>query len=143
MQLFLRIASNLWIIETISPRIEQALQLGLGIGAFGRDVEGLHFAQQALDPALELAIEFGPVHNQDHGRVVEARFLLQDEPGGRQQRKGLARALCMPNKPALPFAIATARYDGIDCPALMLPQHGFFRLAVLHIEENPVKRIQC
>ena len=47
-------------------------------------------AEQAFDPLLELALELGPVDDQNHGRVGEAGLVLKDLTSCGQQGEGLA-----------------------------------------------------
>ena len=118
--------------------IQQGLQIGLVVGPLDRNVLLLHLAQQALDPALQLAFQFGAVHHQDHRRMSEARLVLQDQPRGRQQGEGLAGTLGMPDQSACLGRIGAAVQDRVDGSLLMLTQHRLARLAILHVEKDPV-----
>ena len=118
--------------------VEKLLKLGLGVRSAHRDVLLLHFAEHALDPALQLPFELGPIDDEDHGGVLEALLLFEDQLRGREQRERLARALRVPDEAARLGRVGAARDDRVDGAPLMLPQDRFPRLAVLDVEQNPV-----
>lgn len=119
-------------------RIENFLQFGLGVGAPGRDILLLHFAEQALDPALQLPFKLGAIDDEDHRRVLKLILPFEDQLGGGEQREGLTGALRVPDEAARLLRVSAARNDCVDGPALMLAQNGLSRLAVFHIEQNPM-----
>ena len=124
--------------QTALVGLEQVLDLRLGVRPPDRDVLLLHLAEQLLDPALELPFELGAVDDEDDGRVLEALLVFEDQPRGGQQGEGLARALRVPDEPALLCRVLAARDDLVDGDTLVLAQHRFPRFAVLDVEQDPV-----
>jgi hypothetical protein len=70
--------------------------------------------------------------------VAEAHLVLQDQPGGGEQREGFPRPLRVPDEAALLRGIFAAVDDPVDGDALVLAEDGFPRLTVLHVEQDPV-----
>ena len=118
---------------------QQIAQVLDGPGPRDRDVLLLHLAEQPIHPAAQLPFEFRPVHDDDHRGFPEAFPRIgQDQPGGGQQREGLAGTLGVPDQAAFPVRVGAALDDPFRRLPLVLAQHGLPGLAVLDIEEDPV-----
>ena len=63
--------------------VEQLLQFGLAVSPLDGDVLLLHLAEQPLDPALELSLQFGAIDDENHGAVSESRLVFKDLAGQR------------------------------------------------------------
>ena len=135
------------LVELVDHREDEPPSVGLQVAAQvvdrvragDRDVPLLHLAEQPIHPSPQLPLEFPPVHDHDDGRLREAAFpVFQDQPGGGQQREGLAGALRVPDETAGLAGIGAAIDDPVGGAPLVLTEDGLPRFAVLHIEEDPV-----
>ena len=133
-------------LELVNHRKDQAAlagfkqipKFGFGTGPPDRDILLLHLAEQPLDPTLELSLKLGPVHDHHDRRRMKLFIALKDQSRGREQRKGLAGTLRMPDEPAALRRLGAAFHNTVDRTTLMLPEHRLSRLTVLDVEENPV-----
>ena len=124
--------------ESTLVRFQQLAKFGPGARTPDRDVLLLHLAEQPFDPTPELSFELHPVHDHDYRGGTEPILSFEDQASGGQQREGLAGALRVPDEPA-PLRMRGATLDdAVDRAALVLAEHGFSRLAVLDVKENPV-----
>ncbi len=124
--------------EPTEVPIQQLLQLRLRVRTGHGDVLLLHFAEQALYPTFELAFKLGSIDDQHYRSVVEPGLVLEDQPRRGQQRECLARPLRVPDEATGLLRVRAPLDDRLDRPSLVLSEDRLSRLAVLHIEQDPL-----
>ena len=133
-------------LELVDHRDDQAPSIGseqlsqhfLRASAPDGDVLLLHLAQQPLHPTCELAFQLRAVNYDHDRRVAETLLCFQYQAGGREQCEGLAGPLGVPDEAASLPRLGTPLDDAVYGAALVLAQYGLARLAILHVEEDPV-----